>query len=57
MKDNESALILFSWEVYSFTILSAHYVLTFDTDLTASETVNVVNGISFILESAVKQTD
>lgn len=56
-KDNESALILFSWEVYSFTIWSTHYVLTVDTDLTEFETVNVVNGNSFFLHPAVKQTD
>ena len=55
LKDNESALLLLSWEVYSFTILSTHYVLTVDTDLTEFETVNVVNGNSFILDSAVKQ--
>lgn len=57
LKDNESALILFSWEVYSFTILSTHYVLTVDTGLTEFETVNVVNGNSFILDPAVKQRD
>lgn len=28
-----------------------------DTDLTEFETVNVVNGNSFILDPAVKQTD
>lgn len=56
LKDNEYALILFSWEVYSFTILSTHYVLTVDTDLTEFETVNVANGNSFTLDSAVKQT-
>lgn len=56
LKD-ESALILFSWEVYSFTILSTHYVLTVDTDLAEFETVEVVNGNSFILDPAVKQTD
>lgn len=57
LKDNESALILFSWEVYAFTILSTHYVLTVDTDLSEFETVNVANGNSFILDPAVKQTD
>lgn len=56
-KDNEYALILSGWEVYSFTFLSTRYVLTVDTDLTEYEAVNVVNDNSFILDSAVKQTD